>query len=52
MAEEAAVQAPPEFLNRRKVPLGPGYSLMDWMNLCNSGKDLSGTGLCGSDVLG
>ena len=29
---------------RKKVPLAKGYSLMDWNRLCNSGKDLSGTG--------
>mmetsp|Transcript_8893 Transcript_8893/g.12233 ORF Transcript_8893/g.12233 Transcript_8893/m.12233 type:complete len:177 (-) Transcript_8893:59-589(-) len=29
---------------RHKVPLGPGHSLLDWMKLSNSGKDLSGTG--------
>lgn len=40
------MQNPPDFISRKKVPLGPGYSLMDWMNLCNSGKDLAGTGVC------
>ncbi|KAK7603504.1 hypothetical protein V9T40_003503 [Parthenolecanium corni] len=29
---------------RNKTALGPGKSLMDWVKLTNSGKDLSGTG--------
>lgn len=29
---------------RPKVPLKPGRSLMDWIRLGNSGKDLAGTG--------
>eukprot|EP00009_Paramoeba_aestuarina_P009535 CAMPEP_0201532174 /NCGR_PEP_ID=MMETSP0161_2-20130828/49663_1 /ASSEMBLY_ACC=CAM_ASM_000251 /TAXON_ID=180227 /ORGANISM="Neoparamoeba aestuarina, Strain SoJaBio B1-5/56/2" /LENGTH=124 /DNA_ID=CAMNT_0047935451 /DNA_START=108 /DNA_END=482 /DNA_ORIENTATION=+ len=33
-----------EFQKRQKVKLGPGCSMMDWVNLCNSGKDLTGTG--------
>tara|TARA_R110002050_G_scaffold1539_1_gene10628 strand:+ start:2555 stop:2857 length:303 start_codon:yes stop_codon:yes gene_type:complete len=28
---------------RQKVALGPGCSMMDWVKLCNSGKDLAGT---------
>lgn len=29
---------------RNKCALKPGYSLMNWIRLCNSGADLSGTG--------
>ena len=29
---------------RNKVALAPGYSLMDWIKLTKSGKDLAGTG--------
>lgn len=29
---------------RNRVTLKPGHSLMDWLKLGNSGKDLSGTG--------
>ena len=29
---------------RNKVALRPGYSLMDWIKLTKSGKDLAGTG--------
>jgi hypothetical protein len=30
-------------LERNKVKLGPGYSLMDWTRLCSSSTDLAGT---------
>mmetsp|Transcript_1261 Transcript_1261/g.3363 ORF Transcript_1261/g.3363 Transcript_1261/m.3363 type:complete len:116 (+) Transcript_1261:32-379(+) len=29
---------------RNKVALGPGCSMLDWVNLCESGQDLAGTG--------
>ncbi|KAL6079363.1 Cytochrome b5 heme-binding domain-containing protein [Balamuthia mandrillaris] len=27
---------------RQKVPLAPGHTLVDWMRLCNSGRDMTG----------
>lgn len=39
MVVVAGALAPPH-----KVALPPGHSLMDWIRLGNSGKDLTGTG--------
>jgi cytochrome-b5 reductase len=35
---------------RNKVALQPGHSLMDWIRLGNSGKDLTGVGGIPRDV--
>jgi hypothetical protein len=35
---------------RRKVPLKPGHSLMDWLNLCRNNKNLSGRTTQGTGV--
>jgi hypothetical protein len=37
---------------RNKVALRPGHSLMDWIRLGNSGKDLTGVGGIPRDVPG
>jgi hypothetical protein len=42
--EEAPKEGKPVEKKRQKVPLGPGCSMMDWVRLANSGKDIAGTG--------
>lgn len=42
--EQSAVKACILGNPRNKVGLKPGHSLMDWIRLGNSGKDLTGTG--------
>lgn len=43
-AENSPQRASSSSFLRPKVPLKPGRSLMDWIRLGNSGKDLTGTG--------
>ncbi len=42
--------APKERMERKKVPLKPGHSLMDWLNLCRANKNMSGRTVQGAPV--